>query len=297
MVTAVAALQTGNVTVNEKVNDTGIYPKGHNPKCWIYASTHHGHGYLNITNAIKRSCNYFFYEMGSRVGIAELSKYEKAFGLGSKTGVELTQEKAGIIASPEVAKQNGETWTIGYTLSASIGQSYNSFTPIQMAKYVSILVRGGKQINPTIVKTVINADGTDIPKSEIRNTANTTLGNEENNTEDIEIAPENLKAIMEGMRGVVNESSGTAYSAFRNFNIEVGGKTGSAQTEDSTNAWFVGFAPYTNPEIAVACVVEKGGTSNIACIPAREVISAYFGMNEIAVNEDITAKPITEFSN
>lgn len=92
MVTATAALQTGNVTTTEKVNDTGIYPRGHNPKCWIYETRHTGHGYLNITSAIKQSCNYFFYEMGYRIGIDTLDKYAKAFGLGTKTGVELPTE-------------------------------------------------------------------------------------------------------------------------------------------------------------------------------------------------------------
>lgn len=81
MVTSVAALQTGNVTTTERINDTGIYPHGHNPKCWIYETKHAGHGYINITNAIKHSCNYFFYEMGYRTGIENINKYARSFGL------------------------------------------------------------------------------------------------------------------------------------------------------------------------------------------------------------------------
>lgn len=258
MVTATAALQTGNVGIKEKVNDTGVYPRGHNPACWIYRQSHRGHGYLNVTDAIKHSCNYFFYEMGYRVGIEILDKYAKSFGLGSKTGIELTGELAGRIASPEVAKARGETWTVGYTLSAAIGQSYNSFTPIQMAKYLSILVNGGKQINPSIVKTVINADGTEIPKEQIQNTVNKRLGISNEKEEDIEISEENLQAILEGMKGVTTESGGTAYRIFRNFNIEIGGKTGSAQKENGpANAWFVGFAPYDEPEIAIVVIIEN----------------------------------------
>lgn len=85
---------------------------GHNPKCWLYTQSHRGHGYLNVTDAIKHSCNYFFYEMGYRVGIETLNKYTTAFGLGKKTGIELTSESAGTLATPELAKSRGETWTV-----------------------------------------------------------------------------------------------------------------------------------------------------------------------------------------
>ena len=233
MVTAVTALQTGNVTTKEKVNDTGVYPRGHNPKCWIYDLHHRGHGYLNITSAIKQSCNYFFYEMGYRVGIDNLDKYAKAFGLSEKTGIELTGEQAGSVASPAnlEARGTGETWTVGYTLSAAIGQEGHAFTPIQMAKYIAILANGGKQINPTIVKTIIKADGTEVDRKEIQSSVDTRIGREENQNPDIDISEENLKAILEGMRGVTSETSGTAYSVFRNFNIEVAGKTGTAETQ------------------------------------------------------------------
>lgn len=258
MVTATAALQTGEVTTKEKVNDTGVYPRGHNPMCWIYRQSHRGHGYLNITDAIKKSCNYFFYEMGYRVGIEVLDKYASSFGLGKKTGIELTGEASGTLATPELTKSKGETWTVGYTLSAAIGQGDNSFTPIQMAKYLSILVNGGKQLKPSIVKTILNADGTEVSKQEIQKQVNERLGISDEQEKDIEISEENLKAIFEGMRGVTTESGGTAYSIFKNFNIELGGKTGSAQKANGTaNAWFVGFAPYDNPEIAVVVIIEN----------------------------------------
>jgi len=258
MVTATAALQTSAVTPNEKVNDTGVYPRGHNPACWLYRQSHRGHGYLNVTDAIKHSCNYFFYEMGYRVGIETLDKYTKKFGLGRKTEIELTGEATGVIASPEAAKARGETWTVGYTLSAAIGQSYHNFTPIQMAKYLSVLVNGGKQVKPTIVKTIINADGTEVSKEEIKKVVNQRLGFSGEMDENIDISEENLTAILEGMRGVTTESGGTAYKIFKNFNIEIGGKTGSAQKENGpANAWFVGFAPYDNPEIAVVVIIEN----------------------------------------
>lgn len=184
----------------------------------------------------------------------------------------------------------------GYTLSAAIGQTYNNFTPLQMAKYISILVNKGKQVNPTIVKTVINADGTEEKIEDIKKNANERTNFDGNNNEDIQIDEGNLKAILEGMKDVTSEAGGTAYTVFRNFNIEIGGKTGSAQTGNSTNAWFVGFAPYDNPEIAVACIIEDGGSGSIACYPARDVIAKYFGMNEANIEEDITAIPNTTMS-
>lgn len=296
MVTAVSALQTGNVTTSERINDTGVYPRGHNPVCWIYTSRHIGHGYLNITQAIQRSCNYFFYEMGYRIGIETLNKYVKLFGLGSKTGIELTGEVSGTIASRELTASKGEVWTTGFTLSAAIGQGDNNFTPIQMAKYLSILVNKGKQINPTIIKAVINPDGTEEKMADIKQTANNKTNFEGNNNEDIVIDEGNLKAILEGMKDVTSEAGGTAYAVFRDFDIPIGGKTGSAQIGNSTNAWFVGFAPFDNPEIAVACIIEDGGSGSIACYPARDVIAKYFGMNEANIEEDITAIPTTIMS-
>jgi len=126
-----------------------------------------------------------------------------------------------------------------------------------MAKYLSILVNGGKQINPTIIKNIVNADETEVSKSDIQKKVNERLGNEDTNQEDIEISEENLSAILEGMRDVTSESGGTAYKIFKNFNISIGGKTGSAQTGTSTNAWFTGFAPYDNPEIAIVVIIEN----------------------------------------
>ena len=297
MITAITALQTGNVTTTEKINDTGVYPRGHNPVCWIYTSRHIGHGYLNITQAIQRSCNYFFYEMGYRIGIETLNRYVNLFGLGSKTGIELTGETTGKIASRESTAQKGETWTVGYTLSAAIGQGDNNFSPIQMAKYISILVNGGKQINPTLIRAVVNPDGSIEERSNIETSVNERIGRNIEAKEDIEIDPKNLEVVLEGMRGVTSESAGTAYGVFKNFSIEVGGKTGSAQTERSTNAWFVGFAPYDNPEIAIACIIEDGGSGAIACYPARDVIARYFGTQEATIQENLTAIPNTERQN
>ena len=297
MVTAISALESGAVSLTEKINDTGVYPRGHNPVCWLYTSSHRGHGYLNITQAIQHSCNYFFYEMGYRVGIDTLDKYATYFGLGTKTGVELPNEKAGTLASKQVARENGTEWYVSDSLSAAIGQSYNDFTPIQMARYISILTNGGRRINPTLIKSIINADGSEVSKEEIETYSNEKLGINQTEVEDLQISDKNIKAVLEGMRSVTSETGGSAYSIFRNFNIEIGGKTGTAQAGDKTNAWFVGFAPFDDPEIAVVIMIENGGKGLYAAYSAREIIGQYFGMNAVQINEDLNAIPTIEVQN
>ena len=293
MVTAIAALESGATTRTEKINDTGVYYAAHKPVCWLWTEYHRGHGRLNVSDAIKHSCNYFFYEMGNRMGIDTLAKYASYFGLGKKTGVELTGEASGTLASRAV-KGEGQEWYLGETLSAAIGQSYNNFTPLQMCQYISMLANGGKRINTTIVKSVIKADGSEIPKAEIDEYVNNKLGLNIENTEDLNINSDNLKAVLEGMRSVTTETGGTAYNVFKDFNIEVGGKTGSAEAGSKVNAWFAGFAPFNNPEIAVVVMVENGGHGNYTAEVVREIISQYFGMNGNQIVENVTAIPYTE---
>lgn len=301
MVTALAALETGAITVKEKINDTGIYryTSDYQPKCWIYKSYGRGHGYLNVTDAIKHSCNYFFYELGNRIGIDTLSRYSTSLGLGDKTGVELLGEVAGTISSKQTSKQKGQTFTGGNTLQAAIGQHDNSFTPLGMAKYISIIANGGNAINVTIIKGIMDVDGKTVSKEELDEFVKNRLGIEKEIPIELDFNKDNLNAILEGMRGVTSESGGTAYSYFKDFNIEVGGKTGSAQTgiENKTNAWFVGFAPFDNPEIAVVVLVENGGSGGYTAEVARDIIAEYFGMNANKVTEDMSAKPQTQIQN
>lgn len=299
MLTAITALQEEKVGIKERINDSGPYPLGHHPACWIYNQQKRSHGYLDVTNAIKRSCNYFFYESGYRVGIEQINRYAKYFGLGVKTGIELPSESAGIIANPEyLFESKGERWSVGHTLNASIGQGDHLFTPIQMAKYISTLVNGGERISPTIIKNIKTAYGTEISKAEIQEHSRQILGDTNNNSEDLEISQEYIDAILEGMKDVTSENGGTAYTVFKNFNFTVGGKTGSAQTTinnlEATNACFVGFAPYDEPEIAIAVVIEGGGSGSYAAYAARDILAQYFGMNEENIVEDVTARPYTE---
>ena len=303
MVTAIAGLETGVITTKEKINDTGIYKKYNSEwKCWYYTSYHRGHGYQNVTQALQHSCNYFFYETGDRMGIDNLSKYALHFGLGNRTGIELPNEKSGAAATKETyAKiRNGATMGPGDTLNASIGQGDNNFTPMQIAKYISSIANGGTVVNPTIIKSVLNSDGTEVSKDEIRKYTNEKLGIVD--TDDgITISDESIEVAKEGMRMAASEAGGTAYNIFKNFNIEVAGKTGSAEAgkdsngNDLVNAWFVCFAPFDNPEVAVVVMIENGGHGNYAAEVARDVLIQYFGMNESTeVDESMEATPFVE---
>lgn len=296
MVTALAGLETGTITPKTKINDTGVFRKYNSSwKCW----NRHGHGYLNVSQAIEHSCNYFFYDLGDRLGIDNLAKYSYYLGLGHKTGIELKGEIDGVLASNEIAKQENRVWNPGETISAAIGQSYNTFTPLQMAKYVAMIANRGKNLDVTIVKSIINPDGSEISRDEYESYVNEKLGLQQENVEEMSFKEENIEAILEGMRGVTSESGGTAYSTFRNFNIEVGGKTGSAQTgvQGKTNAWFVGFAPFDDPEIAIVVFVRNGGHGSYTAEVARDIIAQYFGMNTNQVTENTTAIPTVQIIN
>ena len=296
MVTALAGLETGAITTKEKIRDTGVYRKYNSSwKCWNTS----GHGYLNVSEAIQHSCNYFFYEVGDRIGIDTLSKYSYYLGLGHKTGIELKGEISGVLASNQIAEQENRVWNPGETISAAIGQSYNTFTPLQMARYVAMIANRGKKLDVTIVKSIVRTDGSEVPRDEYENYVNDKLGLTPDNTEEMTFKEENINAILEGMRGVTSESGGTAYSTFRNFNIEVGGKTGSAQTgiEGKTNAWFVGFAPFDDPEIAIVVFVRNGEHGSYTAEVARDIIAQYFGMNTNQIMEDTNAIPTVQIIN
>ena len=292
MVTAIAGLESGVVNTTERVNDTGTFYRYNSSwHCWQRG----GHGWLNITGAIEKSCNYFFYTIGTRMDIDTLAKYTRYFGLGVKTGVELPSEVAGSVASRETAEKNNHSWQPGDMMSAVIGQSYNAFTPLQMAKYISMVANGGNKITPTIVESVIKADGTEIPKDEVEQKIKEKLGITDDGTEDLTISQTSIDVVKEGMRSVTSDESGTAYSVFRNFDIEVGGKTGSAEARNNeVHAWFVGYAPFDNPEIAIVVMVENRGHGNYTAEVVRDIMKEYFGMNTQNVEEDLTAVPYSE---
>lgn len=283
MVTATSVLQENKIGINDRVQDKGVYTryKGYTPKCWIWRQGHRTHGYVNVSDAIKVSCNYFFYEMGYRAGIDNINKYARMFGLGSKTGIELPNEKEGILAGPDYRELIGQKWYPGDTLQAAIGQSDYSFTPLQMANYVAILANGGNRNTPHLILKATSWKKEPIDESKIKSLLVSKLGNEVNRpTEKVNLGKENLNAILEGMKSVAGDAGGTAYATFSNFAIPIGGKTGTVQVpgHKSDNAWFVGFAPYDNPQIAVVVIIEHGGHGAYTAPVVRDVIGQYFGI-------------------
>lgn len=289
MITAIAALESGVTNTTEQVYDSGVY-RYYNQKlpCWYYTDYGVGHRWQNVSAAIKNSCNYYFCEMGQRLGIDKLVEYASGFGLGKKTGIELLGETAGTLAT----SLNNEP---GNILNLSIGQGANSFSVIQMAKYISMVANGGKDLDVTIIKSVIDENGNEIPKEQVEEVVNERLGLEKTELKDMNIKQENLQAVLEGMKSVTTESGGTANSFFRGFDIEVGGKTGSAEVGNGkVNAWFAGFAPYEDPEIAVVVMVENGKHGSYTAEPVRDIIAEYFGMNLQEAQESMEAIPTVQ---
>ena len=289
MVPAIAALETNKITKDELINCSGIYPGGYKPKCWYYTTYGKGHGNLTVSQAIQKSCNCFFYEVGTRIGISTIEEYATYFGLGQKTNIELPGEISGTLAGKKLYDKLGETWYYGNTLSAVIGQAENNFTPLQMARYIAMLTNGGKKLDVTIIKNVINNNGEIVDKKEVEEYINDRLGIKRTNEQDLNVNKENLKTVLEGMQSVTEEG-GTAYSVFKDFTIHVGGKTGSAEAGNKVNAWFVGFAPYEDPEIAVVVLVENGSHGYYSAEVTKEIMEAYFGLNE-QIEENKEVKP------
>jgi len=289
MVVAAAALEEGIITESEYIYDTGVYPYGHNPACWYYNQYRRGHGNVNVKTALQKSCNYFFYEMGRLLEVDTIAKYARHFGLGQKTGIEITGESAGTVASTSVAESRGDTWYPSNVFSAAIGQSYNNYTPIQMARYISMIANGGEFVEPTLIKEVKDINGNILSKDEIKEYTNELLGISEYNSE-VKVSEETINTIKAGMR-LVTSQGGTAYSIFRDFDYSIAGKTGSAQAKtreqgEITNGWFVGFTPYENSEVAIAVFIEDGATNSHSAIAAKKILEAYYN-TDIEVTEGL----------
>jgi penicillin-binding protein 2 len=276
MLVGLTGLSTGKVTVDEKINDPGIYPFGHNPKCWIYAMYSRTHGSINMSEAIKVSCNSYFYELGRRIGIDEIVKYAKKFGLGQKTGIEISGEAKGQIAG-DGKKDN---WYLGDTLSAAIGQSYNSFTPIQLANYISAIANGGTLNKVTLIKSVEDSEKNAVSLDELNKHSSEFTGvNFE--SRNLNIPKEHIDAVKLGMLSVTNDRGGTSYNTFKDLGIEVAGKTGTAEVAvGSSNGIFVGFAPYDKPKIAIVAIIEHGGEGTYTANVVRPIMDEYFKIDK-----------------
>ncbi|MDE6107919.1 MAG: penicillin-binding protein, partial [Oscillospiraceae bacterium] len=272
---AAAGLTEGVITTKEKIQDTGRYLHydriQDQPMCWIYRDTRGTHGFENVSEAIRDSCNIYFFETGLRLGIATINDYAGAFGLGKKTGLELYEE-TGQIAGPETSAKYGQTWYEGETMYASIGQGSTQVTPIQLANYVSTLVNGGNHYTAHLLKTVKSNDFTQVLEEYEPQVQN-----------QIELSGEYLNAIKQGMR--MAATTGTMGQHFANSPVAVGAKTGSAQVtgQATANAVLIVFAPYDNPEIAIATVVEKGGSGSRVAAIAADIVEYYFS-NRDAMN-------------
>lgn len=283
MVTAIAALHEQRVSTDEYIRDEGVYTRytkdvDDAPKCWIWKSGHRTHGNVNVVEALKVSCNYFFYEMGYRTGIDRINKYTRMFGLGQKTGIELPGESTGIIAGPEYKQSKGDRWYPGHTLSAAIGQSDYAFTPVQMANYIATLVNGGNRNKPYLVSRVTTWNNGAISEEEaVRILDDKDVSLAKSTPVQLNLNQTYVNAVLEGMKSVTGDQGGTAYGTFANFPKSVGGKTGTVQATGSDHAWFVGFAPYENPEIVVAVIIEHGGHGSYTASVARDIIAKYYG--------------------
>ena len=265
MVTAVAALESGIITPSSIIQDRGIYTyyKDPQPMCWIYSQTGSTHGRINVSQAITDSCNYFFYEVGRLTGIRTLDSYASQFGLGQSTGIEIG-DSSGVLASPEWAESHDQEWTDGQTITAAIGQSYNLFTPLQLANYVATLVGGGDHYQAHLLKNVKAYDNSRLLYMYDDNPINT-----------VEMSDTTLSSVTRGMHELT--VSGSVAYAFENCVVSAGAKTGSAQVgTDIANGVFVAYAPYEKPEIAVAIVIEKGGSGAALANTAVEIINSWF---------------------
>ncbi len=281
MVTAVAALESGIITPSSIIQDRGIYTyyKDPQPMCWIYSQTGSTHGRINVSQAITDSCNYFFYEVGRLTGIRTLDSYASQFGLGQSTGIEIG-DSSGVLASPEWAESHDQEWTDGQTITAAIGQSYNLFTPLQLANYVATLVGGGDHYQAHLLKNVKAYDNSRLLYMYDDKPMNT-----------VEISDSTLSAVTRGMHELT--VSGSVAYAFENCVVSAGAKTGSAQVgTDIANGVFVAYAPYENPEIAVAIVIEKGGSGAALANTAVEIINSWFSRAQdgAAVGENTLLK-------
>ncbi len=269
--TSIAALEEDIITPSTQIADLGVYKfyaPSYQPTCLIWKNTGETHGSINVSEAIGVSCNYFFYEVGRQLGIGRLSNYAKAFGLGQKTGIELA-EADGIVASEEFRESRNMEWYPGDTLQAAIGQSDNMFTPAQLASYVSTIINKGTRYSLHLVKDVRSYS-----------TGEIVYQNEPSVISQYEISDKTLSAVKDGMRRVTED--GTAKAVFEDFEIPVGGKTGTAEvSRGSDTVLFVGFAPYDNPKIAVAVVLEHGATSRYAAQVARDMFEYYLGLSDV----------------
>jgi len=258
----------------------GIYFGGREYRCW----RKQGHGAISLHRAIVESCDVFFYNVGQHLGIDRLAAWAHAFGFGRKSGIALDNERSGVVPSSAWKMQRfGERWYPAETLSASIGQGYVAVTPLQLADFAAEVANGGTLFQPQFVKEVDDIDGTPVKVFP------PIVENQ------VQIDPDVIAVVRDGMAGVVNQADGTAHAA-RMDNVVVAGKTGTAQVvkeaqgqrtkEDQLperyrdHGWFMAFAPLDHPQIAIACIIEHAGHGGSTAAPVvKAVLQKFFELN------------------
>lgn len=267
IVTGAAALELGKVTPEEKILDTGkhwIIPKGN--------AMGEALGWIDFKQALAKSDNVYFYEMGNRLGIDNLEKYARMFGLGAVTGINLPSESDGLVANRRYKeKVYGEDWYLSETFDAAIGQGFQLATPLQMLQIISQVANGGHRFKPHLVSKILAPDG------------NVVKTFEPEEVGQVQLSERTLSLIRQSLREVAAEG-GTASDAFGDFPVPIAGKTGTAEnSHGDDHGWFVAYAPYDDPRIAVVVIVEQGGFGASSAVPiAKKIMEAAFNINQTA---------------
>ena len=273
----VAGIDGKKISITTDITDKGKFTKyeGFDASCLTYTKYGTTHGAINAMEALKVSCNYFFYDLGDRLSIEQIDSVAKGLGLGEHTGIEL-YERIGHRANPETKAKlytgDNARWYMGDQILASIGQSDNRFTPMQLCSYVTTLVNQGTRYKATFLNRVVSSDYSEIVM--------------ENGTEILskfQISDQAYNAYTTGMKMAASESGGTAYSTFRGYPVKVAAKTGTAQTgvnNHSDNGAFVCYAPADDPQIAVVVYGERAGHGRSLGDVAKQVLDAYFGFGQ-----------------
>lgn len=284
IVMALAGLEEKVITPSSVIYCSGAMPFGnHVFRCWRKG----GHGGMNLHSALVQSCDVYFYHVGRRLGIERIAKWSKRFGLGAPTGLKLDKEVPGLVASPAwKLSRFGWAWQEGDTVSVSIGQGYNLATPLQMAQVAAAVANGGIIYEPQLVEKV------ESPAGEVLYQVKPIVKSRLN------ADPKNMALVQQGLLGVVN--SGTGRAAQVPY-LEAAGKTGTSQVvalekektkkkEYQNHAWFVAYAPFAEPKVALAVLVEHGGGGGAVAAPlAKRLISAYFPEPKVARAGPVTS--------
>ena len=283
---ALAALSENIINTETRIDCEGVFTKyadqGYAPECWIWTQNGFTHGNDNVSEAIRDSCNYFFYSASDMMGIDIMDEYARGFGLGESTGIELPEETGNMANPDNHLDYDVDEWVLGDTLQAGIGQSESQFTPLQLAEYCAAIANGGIRHSASILKSVRSFDY--------------SIKLYENQTQVlsvIESADYNWSAIQNGMYLMANDPNSSSYAVYQELGnysyngntIGVAAKSGTSQLggDLTPNSIFMCYAPYEDPEIAIAIVIERGASGAKAVSIAKDVLDAYFSSRSPSV--------------